>query len=86
MIKICLFILSLFILNSCYTSSSYNTPMERAKGNAAEVYVEDEFKTLQAYEASNLANQHCAKHGKIAQYEGMIRGLPQMWHFKCVKE
>ena len=60
--------------------------MERAKGNAAEVYVEDEFKTLQAYEASNLANQHCAKHGKIAQYEGWIMGLPQMWHFKCVKE
>jgi len=41
---------------------------------------------LQAYEASNLANQHCAKYGKIAQYENFIQGLPQMWHFKCVKE
>ena len=73
----------LLVLNGCMT---YDTPMDRAKGNPAEVYIEDEFKSLSAPEASNLANQHCAQHGKIAQYKGWINGLPQMWHFKCIKE
>ena len=76
-------IIGLILLSGCMT---YDTPMDRVKGNAAEVFIEDEFKTLSAPTAPNLANQHCSKHGKIAQYEGWIMGLPQMWHFKCVKE
>ena len=76
-------IVVLVLLSSCAT---YDTPQDRVSGNAAEVYIEDEFRMLKAPQASNLANEHCAKHGKIAQYEGWIMGLPQMWHFKCIKE
>ncbi len=40
----------------------------------------------EAPQASQMANTHCRKYDKIAQYNGWIMGLPQMWHFLCVKE
>ena len=41
---------------------------------------------LKTPEASQMANAHCQQYGKIAQYSGWVMGLPQIWHFKCVKE
>ena len=67
------------LLNSCASGP------RKVDGNSAQVYIEDNWQTLSNPEAANIAQIHCSKYNKNAQYyKYLINGYDVHWLFKCV--
>ena len=75
----------LYLIFFIFTLSCASIDNSRVTGNAGEVYIKDNWGNIGPIKASTMANEHCQKHQKSAEF---LKSVYDGWgnhfmQFKC---